>query len=109
MASYNNFFHLLELNLSVNEAVELCHSAIFSNHGQNCCAGSRTFVHESIYDEFVKGSVKAAQDRPVGDPFEEGILQGPQVSFYMKFILFYLFIFFGGGGMYPYAYPVSWH
>ena len=54
---------------------------MFNNHGQNCCAGSRTFVHESIYDEFVKGAVKAAQNRPVGDPFDEGILQGPQVRF----------------------------
>ncbi|XP_047498681.1 aldehyde dehydrogenase X, mitochondrial-like isoform X1 [Penaeus chinensis] len=64
----------------LDEAVDLCHTAMFGNHGQNCCAGSRTFVHESIYDEFVKRAVKLAQKRPVGDPFNEEILQGPQVS-----------------------------
>ncbi|XP_064083003.1 aldehyde dehydrogenase X, mitochondrial-like isoform X3 [Macrobrachium nipponense] len=64
----------------LNAAAELCHSAMFNNHGQNCCAGSRTFVHASIYDEFIKLAVQFAKKRPVGDPFQEGILQGPQVS-----------------------------
>ncbi|KAK7018825.1 Aldehyde dehydrogenase X, mitochondrial [Halocaridina rubra] len=64
----------------LNSAAELCHAAMFNNHGQNCCAGSRTFVHESIYDEFVKKAVQLAQKRPVGDPFDEATLQGPQVS-----------------------------
>ena len=63
----------------MDEAAELCHTAMFGNHGQNCCAGSRTFVHESIYDDFVKKAVKLAQDRSVGDPFDEKTLQGPQV------------------------------
>lgn len=48
--------------------------------GQCCTAGSRTFVHESIYDEFVKKAVKAAEKRIVGDPFKSGTQQGPQVS-----------------------------
>ncbi|XP_042242389.1 aldehyde dehydrogenase, mitochondrial-like isoform X2 [Homarus americanus] len=64
----------------LDEAAELCHTAMFGNHGQNCCAGSRTFVHESIYDEFVKRAVKLAEERPVGDPFDEKTLLGPLVS-----------------------------
>ena len=28
--------------------------ALFFNMGQCCTAGSRTYVHEDIYDEFVK-------------------------------------------------------
>lgn len=65
----------------VDDAAELCHGALFGNHGQNCCAGSRAFVHESIYDEFVKRAVKLAQARPVGDPFDEKTLQGPIVTY----------------------------
>lgn len=34
----------------LDEAVLIAHNAIFANHGQNCCAGSRTFVHENIYN-----------------------------------------------------------
>ena len=47
--------------------------------GQCCTAGSRTFVHESIYDEFVKKAVEAAKARVVGNPFDRKTQQGPQV------------------------------
>jgi aldehyde dehydrogenase (NAD+) len=65
--------------LLVDEAVEIAHGAVFNNHGQNCCAGSRTFVQEDLYDEFVKKAVAKATARKVGDPFTDGIQQGPQV------------------------------
>jgi aldehyde dehydrogenase (NAD+) len=38
------------------------------------------FVHEKIYDEFVKRSVEAAKKIKVGDPFAAGTDQGPQVD-----------------------------
>ena len=64
----------------VDEAVNIAYAGIFTNHGQNCCAASRTFVHEKIYDEFVKKAAAKASVRKVGDPFEEGVEQGPQVD-----------------------------
>jgi len=60
--------------------VELSHQAIMLNMGQVCCAGSRTYVHESIYDEFVKKSVERAKKRTVGDPFVLTNENGPQVD-----------------------------
>ena len=57
------------------------HDAIFFNHGQNCCAGSRTFVQEGIYDEFVAKAKELAVNRRVGDPWSENVQQGPLVSF----------------------------
>lgn len=64
----------------VDAAVELAHFALFFNQGQCCCAGSRTFVHEKVYDEFVEKSKARALRRVVGDPFRSGIEQGPQVD-----------------------------
>lgn len=64
----------------MDEAVEIAHNAVFSNHGQNCCAGSRTFVHEKIYDEFVKKAAEMARNRKVGHPFDSGVQQGPQID-----------------------------
>lgn len=43
-------------------------------------AGSRVYVQEGIYDEFVKKLVKKAKDWSVGDPFDPQVRQGPQVS-----------------------------
>jgi acyl-CoA reductase-like NAD-dependent aldehyde dehydrogenase len=64
----------------LDKAVEIAHGAIFNNHGQNCCAGSRTFVQSKIYDSFIKKSVELAKARKVGDPFQDGIQQGPQID-----------------------------
>lgn len=47
--------------------------------GQCCCAGSRTYVHERVYDEFVEKAKARALKRVVGDPFKQGVEQGPQV------------------------------
>ena len=54
--------------------------AVFSNMGQCCIAGTRTFVHEDIYDEFVKKSKERAERRVVGDPFDLNTESGPQVG-----------------------------
>lgn len=48
--------------------------------GECCCAGTRTFVHEKIYDEFVKKSVELTKKRKCGDPFDESVTQGPQID-----------------------------
>ncbi len=39
------------------------HFALFFNHGQCCAAGSRVYVHEKIYDDFVAKAAQAAKDR----------------------------------------------
>jgi aldehyde dehydrogenase (NAD+) len=64
----------------INEAVEGAHFGLFFNHGQCCCAGSRVFVEQKIYDEFVEKSAARANKRRVGDPFDPATEQGPQVD-----------------------------
>ena len=64
----------------MNQAVEGSHFALFFNQGQCCCAGSRLFVEEKGYDEFVERSVARAKKRTVGDPFDPKTEQGPQVD-----------------------------
>ncbi|MGC1361692.1 MAG: aldehyde dehydrogenase family protein [Silvibacterium sp.] len=64
----------------LDEAVEGAHMGIFSNQGQICCAGSRVFVEEKIYDQFIEKSVARARERVVGDPFDPRTEQGPQVD-----------------------------
>jgi aldehyde dehydrogenase (NAD+) len=64
----------------MDKAVEGSHQALFFNQGQCCCAGSRTFVEEKCYDEFVSKSVERAKKRTVGNPFDKNTEQGPQVD-----------------------------
>ena len=64
---------------NLDDAVNQSHFGLFFNQGQCCCAGSRCFVEEPIYDEFVKRSVERAQSRVVGNPFDLKTEQGPQV------------------------------
>lgn len=54
--------------------------ASFVNSGQICLAGSRVFVQEGIYDEYVKRAVELAKQRKTGDAFEEGVESGPLIS-----------------------------
>ncbi|XP_042561612.1 aldehyde dehydrogenase, mitochondrial-like [Clupea harengus] len=72
--------NIIMSDANMEEAVEQSHFALFFNQGQCCCAGSRTYVQESIYDEFVERSVERAKKRVVGDPFNLKTEQGPQVD-----------------------------
>jgi aldehyde dehydrogenase (NAD+) len=56
-------------DVNVDEAVQIAHFAVLFNQGQVCCAASRTYVHENIYDEFVRKSVQLAKARKVGSCF----------------------------------------
>src|SRR6201999_3656392 len=64
----------------MDQAFEGSHFALFFNQGQCCCAGSRLFVEEKAYDEFVERSAARAKKRTVGDPFDPKTEQGPQVD-----------------------------
>ncbi|XP_020105291.1 aldehyde dehydrogenase family 2 member C4-like [Ananas comosus] len=64
----------------VDMAVNLARMAIFFNKGEICVAGSRVYVQEGIYDEFVKKAAEAAKSWVVGDPFDPTVQQGPQVD-----------------------------
>ncbi|KAL6305696.1 aldehyde dehydrogenase [Sparassis latifolia] len=64
----------------IQKAVNWAAHGIFYNHGQTCCAGSRIFVHEKIYDEFLEKFTEKSKALRVGDPFNDESHQGPQVS-----------------------------
>lgn len=61
-------------------AVDGVQLGILFNQGQVCCAGSRVFVQESIYDKFVAEIVDAFQKVNVGDPLNPETQMGSQVN-----------------------------
>jgi acyl-CoA reductase-like NAD-dependent aldehyde dehydrogenase len=64
----------------VDAAVEWAHQAVFYNMGQMCTAGSRTYVHEDVYDEFLRKAVDRAKAKTVGDPWDAVNESGAQVK-----------------------------
>ena len=65
----------------LENAISFSHLGLFFNAGQCCSAGTRIFVEEPIYDEFVERSIALAKERVVGSPFDLNTNQGPQVYF----------------------------
>jgi len=55
-------------------------SAIFFNHGQTCCAGSRLYVHSSRFDEVVEGVSNIAKGLKIGPGLDPETELGPLVS-----------------------------
>ncbi len=55
-------------------------NAIFFNHGQCCCAGSRLYIDEAVFDEVTAGIAEEARKICVGDGFDSNTTMGPLVS-----------------------------
>jgi phenylacetaldehyde dehydrogenase len=55
-------------------------SAIFFNHGQCCCAGSRLYVHARLFDDVAAGVAEAGRQIRLGSGFDPQTDMGPLVS-----------------------------
>jgi len=67
-------------DVNPKEAARIATFAVFHNNGQICTAGSRTFVHEKIFDEFVKAAADIANSMKIGDPLDPSVQMGPLVN-----------------------------
>jgi phenylacetaldehyde dehydrogenase len=64
----------------VEKAIPQVAMAIFANTGQVCFAGSRLYVHSSVYDQVVEGVAQFARDLKIGSGFDPVNLLGPLIS-----------------------------
>ncbi|MEW5420593.1 aldehyde dehydrogenase [Amorphus sp. 3PC139-8] len=64
----------------VAAASEAAAWAIFANHGQNCCAGSRLYVHRSLYGEVIDRVVAIAESIELSAPLLPDAAMGPLVN-----------------------------
>jgi acyl-CoA reductase-like NAD-dependent aldehyde dehydrogenase len=74
--SANVFFKDADLDMAL-EGIQL---GILFNQGQVCSAGSRIFVEQSFYDEFLEKAVKAFEKVKVGNPLDRNTQMGAQIS-----------------------------
>lgn len=74
--SPNIIFPDADLKYAIRGAV----TAIFFNQGQVCTAGSRMFVHQSVYDQVVDGLSNMAKGMKIGHGIDPSTDLGPLVS-----------------------------
>ncbi|GKV65265.1 MULTISPECIES: aldehyde dehydrogenase [unclassified Sporosarcina] len=60
--------HIVFPDVDIDSAVENVTFGYCSFNGQSCILGSRLFIHDDIYDEFIEKLVKRAKEVKVGDP-----------------------------------------
>jgi phenylacetaldehyde dehydrogenase len=74
--SPNIVFEDADLDIAIPGAA----NAIFFNHGQCCCAGSRLYVHKTHFDKVVDGVASAAKKIKLGPGQQPDSQMGPLVS-----------------------------
>jgi phenylacetaldehyde dehydrogenase len=67
-------------DVDLDTAIAGAASAIFFNHGQCCCAGSRLYVESNIFDKVVEGVAEHAKKINVGSGLDDSTDMGPLVS-----------------------------
>src|SRR5712692_4561446 len=72
--------HIVFPDADLARAVRSVKDGIFTNAGQMCWAGSRAFLHESIYEGFVKELVAKTRMMKLGPGMEDSSEMGPVVS-----------------------------
>ncbi len=64
----------------LDAAVDGAMLGLFLNQGQCCCAGSRLFVEDKVYDATIEKLARKAEAKKLGDPFDTATEQGPQID-----------------------------
>ena len=72
--------NIIYADADMEKALDGVQMGILFNQGQVCCAGSRIFVEESIYDEFIKKAVEKFKNIKVGDPLDPNTQMGAQIN-----------------------------
>lgn len=72
--------HIVFGDADLSRAIRAVKDGIFTNAGQMCWAGSRAFIHESIYNDFVKTLVTETKAMRLGPGMDEKTQMGPVVS-----------------------------
>ena len=72
--------NLVFADCDFDRAIDSAASSALGNAGQDCCARSRIFVEQSIYDRFSKALVEKFGKVAVGDPLDDATEMGPLVT-----------------------------
>lgn len=64
----------------LDKAIPHTFTGVVANQGEVCCAGTRVFIPDSIYDQVIEKYVEYAKTLKVGPGIDEQVEMGPLVS-----------------------------
>ena len=73
--------HIVFADADLDQAIEAVAGGIFEGSGQSCVAGSRMFVHRTVYDAVMRKLVDVASALRVDLPDAAGAQMGPLATF----------------------------
>ena len=62
---------------NLDTAIPSVMDGVFYNAGQSCCGIERIYVHETLFDHFVKGAIEFMNNLKIGDPMDKATDMGP--------------------------------
>lgn len=68
-------------DVDIKETAQIAFDAIMCNMGQVCDAGSRLYIHETIYEEFINAMLECSKNVKIGNAFDgDHVNHGPLVN-----------------------------
>jgi aminomuconate-semialdehyde/2-hydroxymuconate-6-semialdehyde dehydrogenase len=72
--------NIIFADCDLDKAVETSVRSSFTNQGEICLCGSRIFVEENVFEQFLEKFIEKTQVLNIGDPLEDGTDIGALVS-----------------------------
>lgn len=72
--------NIIFADADIDVAAMTAHAALYANQGQICCAGSRLYVEDKVYDQVVERLAEQNRKTRLGDPLDPQTEAGPLVS-----------------------------
>lgn len=69
--------HIIFEDADLEKATSAAVKGIFINAGQTCAAGSRVFIHSSIYEKALEKILSKTESLQIGEPFAQDSEMGP--------------------------------
>lgn len=71
---------IVDHDVDLDLAVKRCVMGSFANSGQICISVQRIYIHERVFDRFVKDFVAATEKQVFGDPGDKNCDVGPMID-----------------------------
>ncbi len=71
---------IIEPDANLDRAAQRCLTGGFSYSGQTCISVQRMYIHDEVYESFLKRFIPLVEALPIGNPADEATVIGPLIN-----------------------------